>query len=59
MEPYPEKPKPALAPAEKDDATPSAPVHVETRKVEKHLERIVTRDRVGRDAGSSRATRRS
>ena len=50
MEPYPEKPKPALAPAKKDDATPSAPVHVETRKVEKYLERIVTRDRVERGA---------
>lgn len=50
MEPYPENPKPALAPAKKDDAIPSAPVHVETRKVEKYLERIVTRDRVERGA---------
>ena len=55
MEPYPEKPRPRSRPPS-DDATPPAPVP-ETRKVEKYLERIVTRDRVEMGAVLIRAPR--
>ena len=43
-------PSPRSRPRRRTTRPPSAPVHVETRKVEKYLERIVTRDRVERGA---------